>query len=153
MQEIELFSDGSSRGNPGPGGFGTILRFTDSKGEVHEREYSGGFAVTTNNRMELLGCITGFEKLLRPCKVTVYSDSQYLCRAFNDHWIDGWKRTNFKDKKNVALWKRLLSAMEGHEVSFVWVKGHNGHPENERCDRLATAAADGENLPEDTLGE
>ena len=153
MKTVELYSDGSSRGNPGPGGYGTILRFTDSSGTVHEREYSGGFSVTTNNRMELLGCIVGLEHLKEPCRVTVYSDSQYLCRAFTDRWIEGWIRSDFKNRKNVALWKRLLAAMEGHEVTYNWIKGHNGHPENERCDRLATAAADREGLPEDTLGD
>ncbi len=153
MKEVRLYSDGSSRGNPGPGGYGTVLKYTDAEGKEHVREYSGGYAVTTNNRMELLGCIVGFEHLKVPCKVTVCSDSQYLCKAFNEHWIDGWLRTDFKGKKNVTLWKRLLSAMMGHEVTFQWVKGHNGHPENERCDQLATAAADQDNLPEDDLGD
>lgn len=149
--EVKLFSDGSSRGNPGPGGYGTVLQFVDSKGNLHEKELSAGYVRTTNNRMELLGAIVGLEALLRPCKVTLLSDSQYLVKAFNEHWIDGWIRKGWKRSaneavKNADLWKRLLAAIEPHEVTFVWVKGHAGHPENERCDRLATAAADGENL-------
>lgn len=152
--KVELYSDGSSRGNPGPGGFGTILRYVDSKGGVHEREISQGFRVTTNNRMELLGVITGLEAMNRPCDVDVYTDSQYVVKAFTDHWIDGWlkrgwKSANKKPVKNVDMWKRLLAAMQRHNVVFHWVRGHAGHAENERCDALATAAADGGNLAED----
>lgn len=152
--KVELYSDGSSRGNPGPGGFGTILRYVDPKGGVHEREISQGFRVTTNNRMELLGVITGLEAMNRPCDVDVYTDSQYVVKAFTDHWIDGWlkrgwKSANKKPVKNVDMWKRLLAAMQRHNVVFHWVRGHAGHAENERCDALATAAADGGNLAED----
>ena len=155
---VELFSDGSSRGNPGPGGFGTILRFTRPSGEVVEREFSQGYLLTTNNRMELMGVIAGFESLNRPCSVDVFSDSQYVVKAFNDHWIDGWIKRGWKkaDKKpvlNVDLWKRLLAAMQPHDVTFHWVRGHAGHPENERCDALATAVADGDNLREDAQGQ
>ena len=144
---VTLFSDGSSRGNPGPGGFGTILRFVDSKGAVHEKEYSEGFPETTNNRMELMGVITGLEKLNRPCRVNVITDSQYVVKAFNEGWLDNWQRKGWKNSsggavKNVDLWKRLLSAAAPHDLSFTWVKGHDGHPENERCDALATRAAD-----------
>ena len=108
--------------------------------------------------MELLGCIAGMEALNRPCIVDVYSDSKYLTDAFNQHWIEswtakGWKRGRNEDVKNVDLWKRLLKAMEPHEVHFHWVKGHAGHPENERCDRLATGAADGDHLSEDIQEE
>ncbi len=147
MQEIRLYSDGSSRGNPGPGGYGTVLQFTDSRGEVHEREYSEGFADTTNNRMELMGVIRGFEELKKPCRVRVVTDSQYVVKAFNEGWLKnwmahGWKGSDKKPVKNIDLWQRLADAMEGHEYSFEWVKGHAGHPENERCDALATAAAD-----------
>ena len=155
MFRVLLFSDGSARGNPdGPGGYGTILQFTDAGGNLHEKELSRGYRRTTNNRMELLGCITGLEALNRPCIVDVYSDSKYLTDAFNQHWIEsweakGWKRGRNEDVKNVDLWKRLLKAMEPHEVTFHWVKGHAGHPENERCDRLATGAADGDSLSED----
>ena len=155
MFRVLLFSDGSARGNPdGPGGYGTILQFTDAAGNLHEKELSRGYRRTTNNRMELLGCIAGLEALNRPCIVDVYSDSKYLTDAFNQHWIEsweakGWKRGRNEDVKNVDLWKRLLKAMEPHEVTFHWVKGHAGHPENERCDRLATGAADGDSLSED----
>ena len=156
LAKVELYSDGSSRGNPGPGGYGTILRFTKSTGEVHEREFSQGYCRTTNNRMELLGVITGLEALNRPCSVDVYSDSQYVVKAFNDHWIDGWLKRGWKNAskepvKNVDLWKRLLAAAQPHEVTYHWVRGHAGHPENERCDALATAAADGGNLIEDSF--
>lgn len=145
--DVTLYSDGSSRGNPGPGGYGTILRYTASSGAVHEKEFSAGFSCTTNNRMELLGCIVGLEALRRPCTVTVYSDSQYLVNAFNQNWVAGWLKRGWKNAqkqpvKNVDLWKRLLAAKEPHTVTFVWVKGHAGHAENERCDALATAAAD-----------
>ena len=146
--EVKLFTDGAARGNPdGPGGYGAVLQFVDSKGNLHEKELSAGYVRTTNNRMELMAAIVGLEALLRPCKVTLYSDSQYLVKAFNEHWIEGWIKKGWKRGKNelvknTDLWKRLLKAMEPHAVTFVWVKGHAGHPENERCDRLATAAAD-----------
>ena len=136
--KVFLYSDGSSRGNPGPGGFGTILRYTDSQ----------GYTNTTNNRMELLGVITGLEALNRPCTVEVFTDSQYVVNAFNQHWIEGWLKRGWKNAKkepvkNKDLWQRLLAAKDPHKVSFHWVKGHAGHPLNERCDELATAAADG----------
>ena len=149
---VKIFTDGAARGNPdGPGGYGTILRYVDTKGEVHEGEYSQGYVRTTNNRMELMAAITGLEALLRPCIVELYSDSKYLTDAFNQHWIEGWIRKGWKrgknePVKNIDLWKRLLKAKEPHEVTFIWVKGHDGHPENERCDRLATSAADGDGL-------
>ncbi len=137
--DVFLYSDGSSRGNPGPGGYGTILRYTAPSGTVHEKEFSEGFSCTTNNRMELLGAIVGLEALKRPCNVTLYSDSQYLVNAFNQHWVEGWLKRGWKNAskqpvKNVDLWKRLLAAKEPHRVTFVWVKGHAGHAENERCD-------------------
>ncbi|NHM14853.1 ribonuclease HI [Xiamenia xianingshaonis] len=147
MQDVDIYSDGSSRGNPGPGGYGTVLRFVDSQGREHRKELSGGYRETTNNRMELLGAIVGLEALKRPCSITLYSDSQYLVNAFNQHWIDGWLKRGWKNAKkepvkNADLWRRLLAAKEAHQVRFVWVKGHAGHPENERCDELATTAAD-----------
>ncbi len=151
MQEVQIFSDGSARGNPGNGGFGALLRFTDVQGEVHERELSAGYALTTNNRMELLGVIRALQALKHPCKVRVQTDSRYVVDAFNKHWIEGWQRRGWKNAKkdpvaNRDLWEELLSAMQGHEVTFSWIKGHAGHPENERCDALATAAADGGDL-------
>ena len=153
--EVKIFTDGSARGNPdGPGGYGTILQYVDGKGQLHERELSGGYEKTTNNRMEMMAVIVGLEALNRPCKVTLYSDSQYVIKAFNEKWLDGWikkgwKRGKNEPVKNVDLWKRMLKAKEPHDVTFVWVKGHNGHPENERCDVLATTAADGDNLQVD----
>ena len=152
MTKITMYTDGAARGNPdGPGGYGTILSFVDSKGQEHIKELSAGYQKTTNNRMEMMAVIAGMEALNRPCEITVYSDSQYVVKAFNEHWLDGWikkvwKRGKNESVKNVDLWKRLLAAMEKHQVSFQWVKGHNGHPQNERCDELATTAADGTDL-------
>ncbi len=157
--KVTIYTDGSARGNPdGPGGYGTILSYIDGNGTEHLREYSQGFKKTTNNRMELLAAIAGLEALIRPCEVTLYSDSQYLVKAFNEHWLEGWikkgwKRGKNEPVKNVDLWKRLLKAMEPHQVSFIWVKGHAGHPQNERCDELATSAADSDNLLEDVVNE
>ena len=158
LPHVDLFSDGSSRGNPGPGGYGTILRFQKPTGEIVEKELSQGYVRTTNNRMELMGVIAGLECLRTACDVTVYTDSQYVVKAFNDHWIDGWLKRGWKNAsknpvKNVPLWKRLLEAKKDHRVQFVWVRGHAGHQENERCDELATVAADGVNLLPDNLDE
>lgn len=155
--QVKIYTDGSARGNPdGPGGYGTILSYIDAKGTEHIREYSGGYKKTTNNRMELMAAIIGLEALTKPCQVELYSDSQYLVKAFNDKWIDGWikkgwKRGKNEPVKNVDLWKRLLAAKTPHQVTFIWVKGHDGHPQNERCDTLATAAADGSDLMEDEI--
>jgi len=157
--KVTIYTDGSARGNPdGPGGYGTILSYIDSNGNEHLREYSQGYKKTTNNRMELLAAIVGLEALIKPCEVTLYSDSQYLVKAFNEKWLEGWikkgwKRGKNEPVKNVDLWKRLLRAMEPHQVEFVWVKGHAGHPQNERCDVLATTAADSEDLLDDTAEE
>ena len=152
MTRITMYTDGAARGNPdGPGGYGTILSFVDSKGQEHIRELSAGYQKTTNNRMEMMAVIAGLEALNRPCEITVYSDSQYVVKAFNEHWLDGWikkgwKRGKNEPVKNVDLWKRMLAAKEPHQGSFQCVKGHNGHPQNERCDELATTAADGTGL-------
>ena len=156
---VKVFTDGAARGNPeGPGGYGVVLQYVDPKGELHEREYSAGYKKTTNNRMELMAVITGLEALTKPCEVEVISDSKYVTDAFNQHWVDGWLRRNWKNStnspvKNVDLWKRLLQAKAPHQVKFTWVKGHAGHPENERCDRLATTAADGNSLLDDVIAE
>lgn len=155
---VKIFTDGAARGNPdGPGGYGTVLQYVDSKGQLHEKELSAGYRKTTNNRMELMAAIVGLEALNRPCQVELYSDSKYLVDAFNQHWIKGWvsrgwKKADKKPVKNIDLWKRLLAAMEQHQVTYIWVKGHDGHPENERCDTLATTAADGDDLLEDEIG-
>ena len=155
MAKVQIYTDGSARGNPdGPGGYGVVLQFTDSKGQLHEKTMSGGYVKTTNNRMELMAAIVGLESLNRPCEVELYSDSKYVTDAFNQRWIDNWVANNWKrgksgPVKNIDLWERLLAAKEPHRVSFIWVKGHAGHPQNERCDMLATAAADGGNLAVD----
>lgn len=155
--KVAIYTDGSARGNPdGPGGYGTILSFVDSKGVEHRRELSGGYKKTTNNRMELMAAIVGLEALTKPCIVDLYSDSQYLVKAFNENWIDGWikkgwKRGKNEPVKNIDLWQRLLEAKKPHTVNFIWVKGHNGHIENERCDVLATTAADGNDLLDDVF--
>ena len=149
---VKIYTDGSARGNPnGPGGYGCVLHYVDSKGKLHEREFSAGYQKTTNNRMEIMAAIVGLEALTKPCQVELYSDSKYLVDTFNQHWIDGWikkgwKRGKNEEVKNVDLWKRLLEAKKPHDVTFIWVKGHDGHEMNERCDQLATTAADGDNL-------
>ncbi len=144
--KVVVYTDGSSRGNPGPGGYGAVLRCTDAAGKMHELELSAGYKRTTNNRMELMGAIAALEALKRPCEVEVHSDSQYVVNAFNQHWVSGWQRRGWKNAKkepvkNPDLWKRLLAAMEPHKVSWIWVRGHNGAELNERCDQLAVAAA------------
>ncbi len=147
---IYLFTDGASSGNPGPGGFGVILRCGS-----YEKEMSGGFARTTNNRMELLAVITGLEAIKwQDATVEVYSDSSYVVKAVNENWLPNWERKGWKKVKNVDLWQRFLLVYRRHRVSFHWLKGHAGHPENERCDALAVAAgagavAAGKALPED----
>lgn len=157
--DVIIYTDGSARGNPdGPGGFGTILHYTDEKGQLHTKELSQGYIKTTNNRMELMAAIAGLEALKAPCNVTLYSDSKYLTDAFNQGWIDGWvkkgwKRGKNEPVKNIDLWKRLLAAKEPHNVTFLWVKGHNGHEFNERCDFLATSAALSDNLIDDVILE
>ncbi len=156
---VTIYTDGSARGNPdGPGGYGTIIEYIDGKGTLHTREYSAGYRKTTNNRMELMGVIVGLEALNRPCGVEVISDSKYVTEAFNEHWIDkwimeDWRRGKKNEVKNIDLWLRLLKAKEPHMVRFTWVKGHAGHLQNERCDKLATTAADGDNLLDDNTGE
>lgn len=152
---VMAWSDGSSRGNPGPGGFGTVLRYTGPDGRAHEREISAGYRRTTNNRMELMAAIAALEALNRPCTVELHSDSQYMVNAFNQHWIDGWIKRGWKTAakkpvKNIDLWKRLLRAAKPHDISFIWVKGHAGNELNERCDELATTAADSGRLVPDT---
>lgn len=145
--KVVVYTDGAARGNPGNGGYGAVLSYTAPSGKEHTLELSGGFERTTNNRMELLAVIAALEALKRPCDVELHSDSQYVVNAFNKHWVDGWLKRGWqtsakKPVKNVDLWKRLLAAKKPHNVTFHWVKGHAGHPLNERCDELATTAAD-----------
>lgn len=154
---VDIFTDGAARGNPdGPGGYGAILRCVDSRGEIHEKEISQGYIKTTNNRMELMAAIRGLQELERPCEVTLYSDSKYVIDAFNQDWVGNWQKKGFKKSdgkpvKNPDLWKTLIAEVSKHRVTFVWVKGHDGHIENERCDELATTAADSDDLIEDVL--
>jgi len=145
---IELYTDGASSGNPGPGGYGTILRTVykgDNEklyGKLIEKEYSGGFRKTTNNRMELLAVIIGLEALKSiNQQVTIYSDSKYVIDAIDKKWVYGWIQKGFVGKKNKDLWMRLMQLYKLHQIRLVWVKGHAGHPLNERCDRLAVAAS------------
>lgn len=157
--KVTIYTDGAARGNPdGPGGYGCVLHYMDTQGKLHVREFSAGYKKTTNNRMEMLAVIVGLEALTKPCQVTVVSDSKYVTDAFNQHWLENWQKNQWKTStrkpvKNKMLWLRMLKAMEPHQVSFTWIKGHAGHPENERCDQLATSAADGTDLLEDNLGD
>lgn len=149
MKEVLLFTDGACSGNPGPGGYGVILRYGE-----REKEMSEGFSLTTNNRMELLAAIVGLEALKEPCSVTLYSDSKYLTDAVNKGWLGSWQKRGWKkaDKspvQNRELWERLLPLLEKHSVTFIWLKGHDGHPENERCDALAREACASDNLSSD----
>jgi ribonuclease HI len=142
MKKVELYTDGACRGNPGPGGWGAILVYRGK-----EKELSGGEASTTNNRMELMAAIAGMSALREPCQIVLTSDSKYLVDAINKGWLASWKRNGWRkaDKSavlNVELWQKIDSLLEIHDVSFVWVHGHTGHPYNERCDALATAFAD-----------
>ncbi len=139
---VEIFTDGACSGNPGPGGYGVVLRYG-----TKEKELSGGDSSTTNNRMELLGVITGLAALKEPCQVTLTTDSKYVVDSITKGWVYNWKKNNWikSDKKpalNVDLWEQLLPLLEKHKVTFKWVKGHAGHPENERCDRLAVEQRD-----------
>ena len=141
MKEVQLYTDGACRGNPGRGGWGAILVYGK-----YEKELSGGERETTNNRMELLAAISGLEALKEPCAVTLYSDSKYLVDAFLEGWVDSWRAHGWRrgrdELKNPDLWQRLYDLTRLHEVKFVWVKGHDGHAYNERCDVLATTFAD-----------
>jgi ribonuclease HI len=146
---IEIYTDGASSGNPGPGGYGVILR----SGQ-HYKELSAGFRKTTNNRMELLAVITGLEAIKSPNQqVTIYSDSKYVIDSIEKRWLQGWVAKGFAGKKNKDLWLRYLSISKMHQIKFVWVRGHNGHPENERCDVLAVAAGKQRDLLIDSVFE
>lgn len=142
MKKIELYTDGACRGNPGNGGWGAILVYNGV-----EKELSGGEKLTTNNRMELMAAIAGMEALKEPCRIVLTSDSKYLTDAINKGWLESWKSNNWRkaDKSavlNVELWQRIDKLLSVHDVEFVWVRGHDGHPYNERCDALATEYAD-----------
>jgi len=148
MKRIDIFTDGSCLGNPGPGGYGVVMKF-----KQHRKELSQGFKNTTNNRMELLAAIEGLAILTEPCQVDLTTDSQYVRQGISQ-WIhnwrkNGWRTADKKPVKNVDLWQRLDTETQKHQVEWHWVKGHSGHPENERCDELARSAAEGHDLLED----
>ena len=148
MKEIEIFCDGSSLGNPGPGGYGVILRYGS-----YEKELSRGYKITTNNRMELLGALAALSALKEPCKVALYSDSNYVIQGMTA-WRFSWRKNDWdnarkKNLKNLDLWQQLDKEAQKHDITWQWVKGHNGHPENERCDILAKNAAKSQDLIED----
>lgn len=141
--QLVIYTDGSSRGNPGPGGYGAILMWGDKR-----KELSAGYRLTTNNRMELLAVITALENLKQKnISLTIYTDSQYIVKAVKERWLDNWIKTNFKGgKKNKDLWLRYYQLAKDYKINFLWVKGHADNPFNNRCDELATTAADGSNL-------
>lgn len=142
---IRLYTDGAAQGNPGPGGYGAILKFGG-----HVRELSQGYRLTTNNRMELMAVIAGLTAIKKQgIPVTIYSDSKYVVDSVKEGWIWGWEKKDFKNKKNPDLWKRYIVLHKKFNPQFVWVKGHAGHPENERCDQLAVSAAEGYDLEVD----
>lgn len=145
--QVHVYTDGSSRGNPGPGGYGIVMEWV---GKPYRKEFSEGFRKTTNNRMELLAVIEALKKLKYPgTAVTVFSDSKYVVDAVNKGWVFNWERKAFKDKKNPDLWIDFLKEYRKHQVTMQWVKGHNDHPQNERCDTLAVNAAMQEGLKPD----
>lgn len=147
--QVIIHTDGSALGNPGPGGWGAVLRYGDT-----QKEISGGFCETTNNRMELTAVIEALTTLTRPCKVVLYSDSKYFLDAIRQKWLDnwqkkGWKTAAKKPVKNQDLWRKILPLIEKHDIQYEWVKGHSGNPDNERCDVLAKEAASQSGLPVD----
>mgnify|MGYP001178555726 CR=1 FL=1 len=145
MGLINIYTDGAAKGNPGPGGYGVVLEYNGNT-----KELSGGFKLTTNNRMELLAVIIGLESIKKPGhKVVVHSDSKYVVEAINQKWVFNWEKKNYKKKKNPDLWRRFLQVYRKHEIIFKWVKGHAGHAQNERCDFLAVSASNSPNLIED----
>ena len=153
LKKVLIYTDGSCSGNPGAGGYGTLLIYNK-----HRKELSGGFRLTTNNRMEMMAVIVGLETLNTKCDVTLYTDSRYLVDAITKGWAKKWQANNWKrnkkeSAKNPDLWQQLLDLCEKHEVNFVWVKGHTGHPENEYCDHLAVEASQQSNLPSDHVYE
>lgn len=149
--QVYIYTDGASKGNPGPGGYGVVMELA---GTSYKKEFYEGFRLTTNNRMELLAVIVGLEKLKNPnTSVLVVSDSKYVVDAVEKGWVFGWEKKYFKDKKNPDLWMRFLKIYRKHQVKFQWIKGHNNHPQNERCDQLAVMASQQEKLSIDTYYE
>lgn len=149
--EVHIYTDGAAKGNPGPGGYGVVMEWV---GKPYKKEFYEGFRHTTNNRMELLAVIVGLEKLKLPnTKVLVISDSKYVVDSVAKGWVFGWEKKGYKDKKNPDLWKRFLVIYRKHQVDFKWIKGHNNHPQNERCDQLAVMASGLPNLAVDAFYE
>lgn len=149
--EVHIYTDGAAKGNPGPAGYGVVMEMV---GTPYKKEFFEGFRLSTNNRMELLAVIVGLEKLKNPkTKVLVVSDSKYVVDAVEKRWVFQWEKINFKAKKNADLWLRFLKAYRLHRVEFQWVKGHNNHPQNERCDELAVMASQQEQLSVDAFYE
>ena len=149
--QVHIYTDGAAKGNPGPAGYGVVMELV---GTPHKKEFYEGFRISTNNRMELLAVIVGLEKLKNPnMTVLVVSDSKYVVDAVEKKWVFGWEKKGFKDRKNPDLWKRFLLAYRKHKVDFKWVKGHNNHPQNERCDELAVMASQQKNLSIDVFYE
>lgn len=149
--QVHIYTDGAAKGNPGPGGYGVVMEWV---GRPYRKEFYEGFRLTTNNRMELLAVIVGLEKLKLPnTKVLVISDSKYVVDSVTKGWVFGWEKKGYKDKKNPDLWRRLLVIYRKHQVDFKWIKGHNNHPQNERCDQLAVMASGLPNLSVDTFYE
>ena len=151
MHQVHIYTDGAAKGNPGPGGYGVVMEWV---GRPYRKEFYEGFRLTTNNRMELLAVIVGLEKLKLPnTKVLVISDSKYVVDSVTKGWVFGWEKKGYKDKKNPVLWRRFLIIYRKHQVDFKWIKGHNNHPQNERCDQLAVMASGLPNLSVDTFYE
>lgn len=145
MKHIDIWTDGAAKGNPGPGGYGIVIKYLDKNGVNHRKEIKKAFESTTNNRMELLSAIVALKELNQPCDVTLFSDSQYLVNAFNENWLAAWVKSDFRrgyanEVKNIDLWEELIELTKKHNVTFVWVKGHADNLENNKCDKLANEA-------------
>lgn len=151
IHQVHIYTDGAAKGNPGNGGYGVVMELV---GTNYKKEFYEGFRLTTNNRMELLAVIVGLEKITKPnMKVLVVSDSKYVVDAVEKKWVFGWEKKGFKDKKNPDLWMRFLKIYRQHQIDFKWIKGHNNHPQNERCDELAVMASGLPNLSVDAFYE
>lgn len=153
--EIKIYTDGACANNPGCGGYGIVMLYKDKNGQTHKKEFSKGFNLTTNNRMELLAVIDALNILKKPCKIKLYSDSKYVVDAINQKWLDGWQEKNWKlntknPVKNIDLWEKFLTAQKPHEIEFIWVKGHNSNKYNEICDKLAVNARNKDGLENDS---
>lgn len=153
--QIDVYTDGACANNPGAGGFGVVMFYKDLNNNIHKKEFSKGFKMTTNNRMELMAVIFALENLKKPCKINLYSDSKYVTDAINQKWLPAWQRNNWKTAskaqvKNVDLWQKYLEVSKNHDITFIWVKGHASNELNNRCDELAVLARTSSKLEEDT---